>query len=262
MKILIDIGHPAHVHYFRYLIAELKGHGDEVKVIARDKEMTQLLLKEYGIDFINRGKGKNSFTGKLLYLIKADILLLHISLKFKPDIFIGFGSPYAAHVSYLLNKPSVILDDTENSKFGQLFYKKFAKTILSPDCFKPNFGKKHLKFSSYMELGYLHPNYFKLDESILYKYNLRSTETYTVLRFVSWNAHHDFGHKGLSEQTKIRAAEAFSAYGKVLITSEKELPQELEPYRMKINPIHIHHILAGASLFYGESATMASESAV
>jgi len=119
-----------------------------------------------------------------------------------------------------------------------------------------------LKFSGYMELSYLHPNVFRLDEQILDNYGLSLKEKYSVLRFVSWNAHHDYGHKGLSIQNKIKAVEAFSKYGKVLITSEKALPAELEPYRMKINPTHIHHILGGASLFYGESATMASESAV
>jgi predicted glycosyltransferase len=262
MKILLDIGHPAHVHYFKNVLNKLQADGIIVKVIARDKEMTHTLLKEYGIEFINRGKGKNTFVGKLSYLIKANFQLLRVSLNFKPDIFIGFGSPYAAQISYLLSKPSVILDDTENAKLGQLFYKNFAKTILTPDCFKPSFGKKHLKFSGYMELSYLHPNVFKFDEQILENYGISSNENYSVLRFVSWNAHHDFGHKGLSIQNKVKAVKAFSKFGKVLITSEKELPAELEPYRMKINPIHIHHILGGASLFYGESATMASESAV
>jgi len=262
MKVIIDIGHPAHVHYFKNLISNLMSEGDSVKVFARNKEMTHMLLKEYGIKFINRGKGKNSILGKLLYLIKVDWLILKMSISFKPDIFLGFGSPYAAQVAFLMKKPSIILDDTENAKFGQLFYKFFASSILSPSCFFANFGRKHLKFSSYMELSYLHPNLFQIDESILNDYRLSINEKYTVIRFVSWNANHDYGHKGLSIQNKILAVKSFSKFGKVLITSEKELPPELEQYKLKINPIHIHQILAGASLFYGESATMASESAV
>lgn len=262
MRILFDIGHPAHVHYFRHIIKRLIKEGNFVLVIARDKEMTHMLLRQYEIDFVSRGTGRNSFLGKLSYLVKANLQMLYYSFKFQPDIFIGFGSPYAAQVSFLMGKPSIILDDTENAKFGQLFYKKFASIILSPDCFKPSFGLKHIKFSSYMELCYLHPKQFTPDESILKRYDLSSKETYSILRFVSWHAHHDYGHKGLSIESKIKAVEAFRVFGKVLITSEKELPSELEPYRMKINPVHIHHILAGASLFYGESATMASESAV
>ena len=43
---------------------------------------------------------------------------------------------------------------------------------------------------------------------------------------------------------------------------EEELPEEIEKYRIKIAPEKIHSVLYYANLFYGESATMASESAV
>jgi hypothetical protein len=39
MKVLIDIGHPAHVHFFRNAIRELESKGHAVKVTARDKEV-------------------------------------------------------------------------------------------------------------------------------------------------------------------------------------------------------------------------------
>jgi hypothetical protein len=39
LKILIDIGHPAHVHFFRNAIRVLEGRGHDVKVTARDKGM-------------------------------------------------------------------------------------------------------------------------------------------------------------------------------------------------------------------------------
>ncbi|NOU48429.1 MAG: DUF354 domain-containing protein [Bacteroidales bacterium] len=262
MRIIIDIGHPAHVHYFKHLISYLQSNGHILLISARNKEMTQYLLNQLGINFIDRGRGKNSVFGKLLYLVKTDALLFNVSRKFKPDLFLGFGSFYVAQVAFLLKKPSIILDDTENAKFSQLFYKKFASSILSPSTFKPYFGDKHIKFESYMELCYLHPKHFKVDNSLLQSIGVEENDKYTVVRFVSWKAHHDFGHKGISIENKIRAVNEFSKYGKVFITSEKEIPIELEQFRLKINPEHIHHLLAKATLFYGESATMASESAV
>jgi predicted glycosyltransferase len=36
MKVLIDMGHPAHVHFFKNTIWELEKRGHEVKVTARD----------------------------------------------------------------------------------------------------------------------------------------------------------------------------------------------------------------------------------
>jgi hypothetical protein len=46
------------------------------------------------------------------------------------------------------------------------------------------------------------------------------------------------------------------------VTVEGELPAELERYRLAIPYRHIHHVLAFASLYVGEGATMASEAAV
>ena len=70
MKILIDIGHPAHVHYFRNLYKILTKKGDKVLVVSREKDVAINLLKEFEIPFINRGGGSNSTLGKLLYMIR------------------------------------------------------------------------------------------------------------------------------------------------------------------------------------------------
>jgi len=40
MKILIDMGHPAHVYFFKNTIWELEKRGHQVKVTARDKDVT------------------------------------------------------------------------------------------------------------------------------------------------------------------------------------------------------------------------------
>ena len=68
MKILFDLGHPAHVHYFKNLIKLLEQNGNQVLIIARQKDVTHNLLKHYNIPFISRGKGAKSLSGKLLYL--------------------------------------------------------------------------------------------------------------------------------------------------------------------------------------------------
>ena len=92
--------------------------------------------------------------------------------------------------------------------------------------------------------------------------NLKKGEKFTICRFVSWEANHDYGHSGLSTKNKITAVKEFSKYGKVFITSENELPEELKQYQIKLPPEKIHHAISFASLLYGESSTMASEAAV
>ena len=40
MRVLFDMGHPAHVHLFKNIIKKLTADGHEVKITARDKEVT------------------------------------------------------------------------------------------------------------------------------------------------------------------------------------------------------------------------------
>jgi predicted glycosyltransferase len=48
----------------------------------------------------------------------------------------------------------------------------------------------------------------------------------------------------------------------VFISSESRLPEELSPYNLPISVDKMHHLMAFANLYIGESATMASECAV
>ena len=51
MTILVDIVHPADVHFFKHAIREWKRKGHQVVVTARDKDMTIKLLQSYDLTF-------------------------------------------------------------------------------------------------------------------------------------------------------------------------------------------------------------------
>lgn len=262
MRYFFDIGHPAHVHYFKNVIFKLKGEGHEVFISARERFPVFELLEAYKLPYFNRGKGADSKIGKLLYLVKADLILLSKALKFKPDILLGFGSPYIAHVAKVIGKPSIVIDDTDNASLNHKLYGPFARHVLTPAMFQPDFGRKQLRFDGYMELAYLHHKYFKPDRSILDELGVKEGETFSILRFVAWTANHDFGHNGLTVENKIRAVKEFERFGKVFITSESGVPDEIKHHVVKFEPHRMHHAMSFASLLFGESATMASESAM
>lgn len=262
MKIFLDIGHPAHVHYFRNLIDKMSERGHIFFVVARDKEVTHKLLKRYNINYVSRGKGGLGFWGKLLYLFKANYKLYGLAKKFKPDIFLSFASPYAAQVSYLMRKPHIAFNDTEHAKLGNLAFSYFSKVIITPSCFEKDFGEKHIRFKSYMELSYLHPKYFSPNPSILKFLKIKETQKFIVVRFVSWEASHDIGYSGLSNEEKRTLIKKLSKRYKVFISSESKLPHDLKKYQLNIPPEKIHQVLYYSSLFIGEGATMASESAM
>ncbi|MCK4664621.1 MAG: DUF354 domain-containing protein [Bacteroidales bacterium] len=262
MKILVDIGHPAHVHYFKNFIKIMKDKGNEFLITARDKEITFELLSKYGLPFTNRGKGGVSILGKILYIPKADLIIYRKARSFKPDVFFSFSSTYAAHASKLARKPHITLDDTEHAKFELLMYPPFTDTILNPSCFTKDLGAKQIFFNSYIELLYLHSNYFIPNKKVLKLLNVREGEDFAIVRFVSWNASHDFDEKGLSNIDKIELVESLSKKMKVFVSSEGEMPEETKKYQFRLPPEFMHDALFFARLYVGEGGTTASESAI
>ncbi|NJM14792.1 MAG: DUF354 domain-containing protein [Bacteroidales bacterium] len=262
MNILIDINHPAHVHLFKNFAWEMQVKGHHLLFTTRNKEIAHLLLKNYGFNFISFGKHYKKPLGKIWGILKFDIKLWLTALKFKPDVFVSMGSIYASHASKLIGKPHILFQDTENAKFQHKLSIPFADVVINPTCFELEFKNTQIFYEGYHELAYLHPCRFTPDAAILNELGIAPNEKYVIMRFVSWTANHDVGHKGLTIETKIKAAQAFSKHARVLITSEGNLPDELKPYQIKIPIERIHHAMAFASLLYGESATMASECAV
>lgn len=82
------------------------------------------------------------------------------------------------------------------------------------------------------------------------------------MRFASLKAHHDDGVKGINTEIAQRLIDILSPHGQIYITSERELESQFESYRIRINPLDMHHVMAFASLYLGDSQTMAAEAGV
>jgi predicted glycosyltransferase len=257
MKILFEICHPAHVHYFRNLINEYSKKGHQVKIIAQNRGIIAELLDKYKLEYSLFPNLPKNIWGKLLFIPFIDLIFYRHALKFKPDMLIGFGGAYISHVGWLIGKPSIVLDDTDIASMSHAAYKKIATVILSPNCFTKDFGPRHLKFDSYMELSYLHANYLSL-ENVLDK-KPGTTRKTVLLRFVSWRAHHDVGQNGISDDLKFQLVAELKNDYDIIISSEETLPESLAQYQYKFPADKMHSLLSSIDLFIGEGATMASE---
>lgn len=262
MNILIDIGHPAHVHVTKYFAHEMEQRGHQVLFTCRQKEFIIQLLVAEGFQYVSFGRKYTTTLKKVWGLVKFDYKMLRTSLRFKPDIYVSLGSMYAAQVSALMRKPHISFEDTYNMEQVRL-YRPFTDLILTGDYEHPMMSKtKEFRMAGYNELAYLHPNRFSPDESVLKELGVEKGEKYVVIRFIAWNGTHDVGHDGVSFQNKLRAVREFSRYAKVFISSERSLPEELEQFKLPTAPSRIHHVMAFASLVFGESGTMSEESAM
>lgn len=262
MNILIDIIHPAHVHFFRHAISEFEKRGHKVAVTARQKDVTIELLANLGIPFTVLSRVGAGMGGLLWELVTRDIKLWKFCRSFRPDVLTGISGVFIAHVGALLRRPSIVWDDTEHQTLAHMITWPVATEVHSPDCYLKTQKKKQKLYAGVHELAYLHPNRFKPDIELVKSLGIDPQQKYCIIRFVSWGAHHDVGQHGLADEKKLRFVESIAEYARPYITSEGTLPGELEPYRLNI-PVHqMHHVLACASLCVTEGATVASEAAV
>lgn len=259
MKVLIDIGHPAHIHYFRNLAKKITDGGGSVLFTLREKEMTLALAKAYGLQYISFGRAKRSVTGKIFAQFTITLKLLSAALKYKPDVVVN-STHYSAFVAWLLRKPHISVEDTFNMEQVRLFL-PFTSVVLTGNYSHPVL-KKQLIVDAYQESLYLKSAYFRPDPEVIRSLGLQPGDIFSVVRYVSWNASHDIGLSGMTLSNKIKSVELFGAYGKVFITSEADLPADLEPYRLRLEAEKIHHLLYYASLVFSEGATMVSEAAL
>lgn len=262
---LFHLGHPAHYHVFKNTIAKLKADGNKVSILIKKKDVLETLLMNEGHAYVNiLPEGRtDSKLGILTGMLKTDYRLLLYCLKHKPALLIG--TSYAiSHVGRLLSIPSINVneDDADVVPFYARFSYLWASVILSPVvCKNGKWENKSVKYQGYHELAYLHPVVFTPDATIANKY-LNLSDKFYLLRFANLTAHHDAGISGITDKRAEELVTLLSKTGKVYITSERALPKSLESYRLKIDPVDIHHVMAFASLYIGDSQTMACEAGV
>ena len=263
MKYLFDIGHPAEFHCFKNTIRNLIQKGHDAVITARDKDVTLKLLEKFGVPYYCTGKNLPSKLGKIYSLFRNDYRIFTIIKRFKPDIIVNFFSPFAAHAGKLLKKPVIGFHDTEKAGASIRLAQPFTDVIVVPECYKRRLpAEKTVKFKGVFELAYLHPDYFSPDPGVLKLIQVEKGEKFVLLRFVTHSALHDTGRKGMTLEMKRQVVKELQKRARVFISSEEELPPELKKFQIRVPPEKLHDVVFYAALIFGESATMASESAV
>jgi predicted glycosyltransferase len=264
MRILIDIGHPAHLHYYRNLARELEKQNHVVFWTVKDIPVAKTLLKFYGFQFKQLPKKSDHLIGKIWKQLLYDVIIYWFCRTKKIDIAIG-TSVSIAHISRISNVKSIVFDDDDDDvqPLVTKYVNPFADYLLSPEALK---GKRKRKdtiyYPGYHELAYLHPKRFIPDPKVLTEAGIAPDSPFFIMRFNVFKAHHDKGIIGLSLSQKLQLIEILKPYGKIFITTEREIEPELKEFQLKVAPEKIHSLMSYATLFLGDSQTMTSEAAV
>lgn len=263
MNILIDIGHPGHVHLLHGVAEEMKKRGHKVFYSVRDIPVAKRLMEHYGMTpWIDLGGKKDSLLGKAQTVLSQDMQLLRFVRRNHIDLGLSSGL-VLSHVSRLTKMKSFMFDDDDDAaeplvtKYGH----PLSDIVFTPDCIQRK-TKHAVYYAGTHELAYLHPNRFASDPSVLQHAGLAEGERFFIMRFVALKGHHDVGQAGLSLEQKRALVDLLKAHGRVIITSERAVKPEFEPYRLPVPPEEIHSLMAYSSMFVGDSQTMTSEAAV
>lgn len=262
MNILFVSGHPAQVHNFRNVRTELIKAGHQVFWLTTPKDIATNLLDVYHIPYDVLHKPNKGLVSKAWTLLRNVLWEMRYLRRNKIDVAITRTCPYTTIAAKLTGVKHIIIDDTEHAAEKVKVLSNQADAILVPECFWFQLRKDELRFPGNIEIHYLHPNRFT-PSPVWDLLGIEPNTRFAIVRFVKWDAWHDtqlVGGFTLDQKRELIAR--LSKHLRVFISSESELPSDLEPYRIHIPIQRMHDVQAAAALFVGESATMASESVV
>ncbi|MBN1213867.1 MAG: DUF354 domain-containing protein [Candidatus Lokiarchaeota archaeon] len=266
MNIAFFIAHPSQYYLFRESIKHLS-ENNNIYLIYFEKDVIPDLIKGDSLSVkkfkIKKTKRLNKFNF-LISFIKKEIELYKILKENSIDVILG-SSIAIAHVAKMIGAKSIIFteDDINVISISAKIGYPFVDNIISPIvCDLGKWEKKSIKYPGYQKLAYLHPKIFEPNYEIASKYIGKDINNFFLIRFSNLTAHHDIGIRGLSDEIASRLIEYLSRYGRLFISSEKKLEEKFENYRLKVDPIDIHHILSFSKLLISDSQSMSVEAAM
>jgi len=266
-RILFFIVHPSKYYVFRHTINTLKAHGHHVDILITSKDVLEDLIKSENWNYTNifpegrKIKGLSPLISSGINFFRTIYRLYRYTKKKQYNLFIT--DDLLVFLAKFLKIPSFAFTDDDISVTKQFsIILSRATHILAPEVTDlEKYNNKKISFNGYKELAYLHPNNFTPSEKVIKKIN-PTLERYFILRLVSLKAYHDIGMKGLSNEQVQKIIKLLETRGRVYISAERDLPEQLQKYQLKIEPEKIAHVLYYADLFIGDSQTMTSEAAV
>lgn len=267
-RYLFVLNHPSQLHVFKNVARKLMNDGHKCIFFIQQRDIVEDLVVKEGFEYRYavspywrkklKGKYGVSLRG-IIHVIQASFRFFNYSLFNRVDMYFGSDASIT-HVGRLFRKPTFVITDDDYYYIKQLSTLSFPFTthILAADVV--DVGKweyKKIAYTGNQKLGYLHPNVFKPDISVLEKYGLQKHK-YTIIRAVSFEAQHDVTHEiktGLTSDNVRKMLHVLEKYGEVLISTEYNVAF-FEDYQKAIDPEDMHSLIYYARLFISDSQSM------
>jgi predicted glycosyltransferase len=260
-RILADISHPSQAWVLRPILSALRERGALVDVFAREKDTLPALLRGFGIPFrvpVRRGRG---LPGQFREFVQREALILAAAVRTRPDLLIGC-SFHVARAGFASGGTSIVFneDDAKVVPLVRWLAYPLASRIVTPQCLGfENYGRRHMTYRGSQKLFYLHPDRFRPDPSVRAHVG---PGPYAVARLSALDAHHDRNVRGIEVEDILALARGLQGRGRLLVCSENPLVEALSAHALRLPPELMHHALAFAEFFIGDSQSMTVESAL
>ncbi|MDD5362925.1 MAG: DUF354 domain-containing protein [Ignavibacteria bacterium] len=259
MKIAIDIGHPAHVNFFKVAANRFKDEGHDVTIIYLDRgTLPSIVENEYGgFHLVRIGKHRGS---KISVIIDANIKRFFQLAKYlywnRFDIGLGVGSFNFGAVLKLMSLPNLQFDDDPERGINTILEKLTATQLFFPPIIE-NLGNIK-NFKALKEWAYLSPKYFSPNPEVLKEYGLKEKD-YIFVREISTGS---LNYSKQKANIVALIARDFDKTDNVILSLENKKKTGYYPDKWQIleEPINdIHSIIYYSKLVISSGDSMARE---
>lgn len=265
-RVLFFFVHPAKFHQSRATINQLKKDGHKVEIIITGRDILEELMINEGWEYkkiFSKGrkiKWLHIYVSAILFIGLTVLKLLQLTFLKKYDLFIT--DDCLTFVGKVKRTPSVFVTDDDLSAVPESWIlMASANYILAPDiCDLGKYNHKKWGYHGYKSIFHLHPNRFQLDKDKIDK-EVRN-ENYFFIRTVSATSTHDLGKRGISDELLRELIQILELKGRVILNSERVLPDDLRKYVLDFHKNDVAHYIANSKLFISDSTTMCAEAAM
>ncbi|MGK0379110.1 MAG: putative glycosyltransferase [Patiriisocius sp.] len=256
--------HPSQI-WMMHALASSAPQNIEISWYIRDKDIMVQLAKELSIDFQIVSVAGEGILGNAFELLCNIFRFLKITKKDKIEIwFSKYGAVNIAAWLLRTTNYSFNDDDADIVPFIAMTSYPFSKHVFCTKWTRMGkYEKLALRYPSFHELYYLHPNRFQANLTKAREFlNIPNSQTYALIRLSSLKAHHDLNQTGVSDALLFKLISQIEQKHRIYISSERPLRPEIEKFRVNIPMVQIHTILSSSSLVIGDSQTMIAEASV
>ncbi len=283
MKALLEVSHPAHVHFFTPVGHELLRRGHEVVLALRDKDVTLALAENSGIPTRQPPPGRwsghrpgRSIVARGPELI-ARVRWLHTLIHAERFDVVATRNPSGV-IAARMSRVAAVFDTDDGRAAGMHYWLAgpFASAVTSPELLPERLGPRHATYPGLKATFFLHPARFAPDRDVVQRYGVRPGDRLFIARFSANDASHDSGVRMIPDELIVSICSTLRAHGHVVLSREgkgtillrgpdeaRNVTERTEPQierETQVAPEHFLDLLAHAELFVGDSGSVAMES--